>query len=285
MKTRYRKKHLYILLPLFLFHLSTGIYAQNNIDSNSSLTLKSDTLKSTLKDDFNTAFNTGCKIAVSPLHYDGHDWLIAGLGAAATGLTMLADDDVRTMFKKNHSKLLDNISEVGYRYGSGGYAFALSGALYLGGKIFNSESVSTTGRMLIESLVFSGIASTVIKTVIGRSRPYTGAGPYKFSGFQIKTETTSFPSGHSTVAFALSSVLAERIDNVYASILLYTISASTVMQRIYDDKHWASDTVLGGLIGYFIGKAVVKYDQGENRISIGTYSSAESFGLSLHYSL
>ena len=32
------------------------------------------------------------------------------------------------------------------------------------------------------------------------------------------------------------------------------------MQRMYSDNHWLSDTVLAASIGYFIGKAVVKFD-------------------------
>ena len=237
-------------------------------------------------EDINIGLNTGSKIITSPAHFETKDWIYGGLAIATTGIAFLIDNDIRNSFKKNHSSFMDNIADVGYNYGNATYAITFSGAVYLGGKIFREEKYSTTGRMLLEGLLYAGITTTVLKTIIGRSRPYTEDGPSQFNGFQIKTETTSLPSGHVTVAFAISSVLAERIDNVYASVLLYSLAGSTVFQRIYDDKHWASDTILAAVIGYTIGKAVVKLDSNQklNNVSVSTYYLPNGTGLNLKYS-
>ena len=257
--------------------LRLNIYDES-ITADSSLT--------SIKDDIKIGINTGYKLITSPAHFETSDWIYGGVAVAATGITILVDNDIRNNFKNNHTRLLDNIADVGHNYGDAAYAVAFSGAIYLGGKIFKEENYSTTGRMLLESLLYAGITTTVLKSVIGRSRPYTDDGPTRFNGFQTKTETTSFPSGHATVAFAVSSVLAERINNVYASVVLYSLAASTVFQRIYDDHHWASDTLLGALIGYTIGKAVVKYeaDQRINNLSVSTYYLQNGGGITLKYS-
>jgi hypothetical protein len=55
--------------------------------------------------------------------------------------------------------------------------------------------------------------------------------------------------------------------------------------RIYDDQHWASDALFGALIGYTIGKAVVKYDAEKsiNNLSVSTYYLQNGGGITLKY--
>jgi len=135
--------------------------------------------------------------------------------------------------------------------------------------------------------VSAGLTTTIIKSVTGRSRPFTNEGYNQFKLFQTENAQTSFPSGHVTVAFTLSSILSSRINNVYATVGLYTLAASTVMQRMYSDNHWLSDTVLAASIGYFIGKAVVKFDDDstENNIVVNAYYIPNGIGVSLSYLL
>jgi membrane-associated phospholipid phosphatase len=132
--------------------------------------------------------------------------------------------------------------------------------------------------MLFESVVLAGLANMTLKSVIGRSRPQTEEGPFRFRGFQTALERTSLPSGHSTVAFAVSSVLARRIDNPYATVGLYGMAALTAVSRIYHDNHWLSDTFLGAAIGTSVGLAVAGGGE-ETSVSIEPSGS----GLRLSY--
>ena len=282
-RTIYNNWHLLFII----FVLLTGnCFAQERNLSHKQELISADSSITSVWNDINIGLNTGLKIITSPAHFETKDWIYGSLAVATTGITFLIDSDIRNGFKKNHSSFMDNIADVGYNYGNVTYAIAFSGAVYLGGKIFREEKYSTTGRMLLEGLLYAGITTTVLKTIIGRSRPYTEDGSFRFNGFQLKTETTSLPSGHVTVAFAMSSVLAERIDNVYASVFLYSLAGSTVLQRIYEDKHWASDTILAAVIGYTIGKAVVKFDSNQklNNVSVSTYYLPNGAGLNLKYS-
>ncbi len=248
--------------------------------------IRTDSSLTSLWDEVDIGLNTGYKIFSSPAKFETKDRVYGGLILAATGITFLADNNIRDNFKNIHSRFLDNLSDVGYNYGNATYAVAFSGAIYLGGRIFRDEKFSTTGRMLLEGLFYAGLTTTILKLVIGRSRPYTEDGPYRFNGFQSKTETTSMPSGHVTVAFAMSSVLAERIDNVYASLFLYSLAASTVFQRIYSDSHWASDCIPAAVIGFVIGKGVVEFDNDFGKaINITTGYIPNGFAFNLSYSL
>lgn len=227
-------------------------------------------LSSTFVGDIVTVWHHAGSIASAPAHFSSTGWLVTG-GVTATTIALFSvDGDVRNFAARNHSKLGDDLASVGHDYGNALYAGAFAGGLYCGGLVFRDRSVRETGLMLVEALGFAGITTTVLKSVIGRSRPYTGDGPHSFHGFQFKTETTSLPSGHSTVAFAISSTLAARIDNPYASVGLYSLAFLTAASRVYDDEHWFSDTFLGAAIGTACGIATVRlHERDDATVSIG----------------
>jgi membrane-associated phospholipid phosphatase len=102
----------------------------------------------------------------------------------------------------------------------------------MSGLIFKDDYIRVTGRMVFESVLYSGIVTSFLKSFAGRYRPYTNEGSNYFQPLQFSTEKTSFPSGHTTVAFAISSVLANRIKNTYDSIGLYTLAGITGLSRI-----------------------------------------------------
>lgn len=291
-------KYLNILKPFFLFLPIQNYYNKlfiliffafsGIIIPQDGLSVKdSSSQVPSFEQDFLSGYNTGIQIVSSPFHFDEKDWIITGSVISATALAYLIDEDSRSFWKRNQNKTLDGISKVAKAYGEISYAAIFSGSVYLGGKIFEDKNVSITGRMLLEGLFYAGLTTTIIKTVSGRSRPYTNDGHNRFKFFQTETAYTSFPSGHTTVAFTLSSILSSRIDNVYVSIGLYALAASTVMQRMYSDSHWFSDALLGSSIGYFIGKAVVQFDDDsmKNDFTIFPYYIPEGGGISFAFNL
>ncbi|BDQ04290.1 phosphatase PAP2 family protein [Ignavibacterium sp.] len=243
----------FFLSALIIFNIS--VYSQI-IDS----TVNSSQDFPTLNDDIKSFFNTGKNIFQAPSKFDNKDWITFGSLIALTASATLLDEDNREFWLNNKSQTLDYISEFGRIYGEISYAGIFAGTLYFGGRITKNKDLTVTGRMLIEGLFYAGVTTTLIKFVSGRSRPYKNDGHLDFRFFQTTNDYTSFPSGHSTVAFTTSTILSDRIDNTYATIALYSFALSTVWQRMYSDNHWLSDTIMGALIGYFIGKAVIKFD-------------------------
>jgi PAP2 superfamily len=58
--------------------------------------------------------------------------------------------------------------------------------------------------------------------------------------------------------------MANYLDNVYWKVGWYAIASLVGTARIYHDKHWLSDVVMGSAIGYFVGDYVSKNP--ENRL-------------------
>ncbi len=110
------------------------------------------------------------------------------------------------------------------------------------------------GNQGFEAVVLSGLSTALLKQAFGRLRPYQStAHDQWFSGGE------SFPSGHTTAAFALSTVLAEGVDDPGwgRRVLFYSLAGMTAYARMYGSNHWLSDTVLGAGIGISTGLFVV----------------------------
>ena len=87
----------------------------------------------------------------------------------------------------------------------------------------------------------------------------------------INQDFHSIPGGHTTAAMVLSTVLSRNAKPVWLKVLAYVPAVLTFVSRVYQDKHWASDDLFGGALGYFIATWVV--DQHENNESLVEMSS------------
>jgi hypothetical protein len=71
----------------------------------------------------------------------------------------------------------------------------------------------------------------------------------------------SFPSGHATTAFALCTLLAERIGTAWSRRGFYGLGALTAT-RVRNNQHWPSDVFMGGVLGITSGlQAIRREDQ------------------------
>ncbi len=247
-----------IVVLLFAFYSFT--FPQSNI-------IKKDTLNfgNKLWSDIKLSFNDNLKFFFRPTEFNSTDWLtLAGI-SATVGLLTTVDKEVTNTIGKNHTNFKDNITRYGKYYGELYPIAILSVGVYGGGLVFGNEELRTTGRILIESLAAAGLTTTALKFIFGRSRPYLNKGEYKFNFLKTKNDYNSLPSGHTTVAFTISTVLAKRIDNVYASIALYGLASLTAYQRIYSNNHWLSDTFLAAAIGYTAGSYFTNLENERNQ--------------------
>lgn len=170
-------------------------------------------------------------------------------GAALVGA--LGDEEIRHIALRNQSATGERIFSVFNSFGELEPPAILTGGLYVGGLIAGNEKIRTTGRLVGESLLLAGIITTLGKSVVGRSRPFRNEGAGTFSPFSIDDSRLSFPSGHSTVVFAMAAALSISIDLWYVSAALYSAAALTGIARMYYDRHWLSDVCMGAAIGIF----------------------------------
>jgi membrane-associated phospholipid phosphatase len=98
----------------------------------------------------------------------------------------------------------------------------------------------------------TGISSAV-KYTVGRSRPDVAGTNIEFRPF---SGSASFPSGHTAAAFAIATAVADQTHDPWSDYLLYGAASVTALSRINDNRHWASDVLIGGLIGHLSARWV-----------------------------
>lgn len=139
--------------------------------------------------------------------------------------------------------------------------FALAGITYAAGRFMGSTAAQRVGVVGVGALAVTGLATWGIKSAVGRSRPYVGAGPGIWKGFKGEGDAeASFPSGHTSMAFTLAAVAAEDLPPA-GDVAVYGLAAAVGASRIHQDQHWATDVLAGAALGWAIGKGVARWER------------------------
>jgi hypothetical protein len=213
--------------------------------------------------DLKSSFNVSLELLQSPIHFDNNDLIMLGIVTTATAASFSIDNKIRNGMINSRNRPMDKITNISEKFGRPFYGTILSGLLYGSGLVFSDNYTRKTGQMLAEAILINGLYTQLLKVTFGRARPFTGEGKSEIDlfEFEFESEDNSFPSGHSSTAFAIATVLSERIENIYASIALYSLASLTAYQRVYSDVHWFSDTLMGAALGTLIGLKIVRLNE------------------------
>ena len=192
----------------------------------------------------------------APLHWNKNDLLTFGLIAAGTFTLTQFDDSIKDEIGKINSNKNNWLMEAGRYWGEPLPSLALSGILLLHGISTNDETTRKLGFEIGQAFIYSVSVTSGLKVILGRARPSSNRGASTFAPFSFTNSNWSLPSGHTTIAFSLSTVLAANTDNNYLKILAFVPAFLTATSRMYQNHHWASDVFLGAFIGYFTGKFI-----------------------------
>ena len=108
--------------------------------------------------------------------------------------------------------------------------------------------------LILAAYLSSGLVTQVLKNLIYAPRPriYFEASQYLFHLDNFGNSgggASSFPSGHTTSAFAMATVLAIYSQKKYISFLLLIAATLVGYSRIYLAQHFPADVVMGAFIG------------------------------------
>ena len=193
-----------------------------------------------------------------PLRWKGKEWLTVGALTAGTILLTYADQPLRNATQGDQQYNTSAAVVGGRIYGEWYSIGGVAGAFALYGWIAKDTTAKKVAIELFQAGVYSEFVTQILKMSVGRARPYMNLGSGNFHAFVgSNPDYNSFPSGHSTSAFALSTVMARHAHTTGLKILAYVPAGFTLFSRIYQDKHWVSDELIGAAIGYFVGNWVV----------------------------
>jgi membrane-associated phospholipid phosphatase len=174
-----------------------------------------------------------------------HWWEGAVVIGAVSGL-MLLDHPVQRFAQDNRSSSGNDVAQAFRHFGQPEIYGTVTLGLLTAGWLSGHDEVTRAGGRLAASLALAGAASTLTKLTLGRPRPSESL---DVDGFVPFSGQDAMPSGHTTMAFALATALADDIQKPWASVGLYTIATGVGWSRINDNRHWLSDVAAGALVG------------------------------------
>jgi PAP2 superfamily protein len=210
------------------------------------------------------------KISTAPL-FTRRDALVgAGIVALTVG-TMQYDHRIQRWLRQDRFQrdqfLHDRAGEI--KLVNERSLFAISAASYVVGRLGRVERLADVGLHAAEAIVITSAAATILKSGLGRSRPFVTDAKDAFDfdpgkGWD-RPDYRSFPSLHEGGSFAAAAVFTAEVDRwrpgagKVAGPVFYAAALLPGIARMYSNKHWASDVILGGAIGTFAGIKTVRY--------------------------
>lgn len=182
--------------------------------------------------------------------------LLAGFSAATYGI-MQIDKDVKNLAMMNQGYGETIPLRFGTLYGEPVTTMLAGIAFIAHAQSYENHKNQRIGFEILQAFTYTASITTLIKVTFGRARPYLDLGSDHFAPFSFGfPEKFSFFSGHTSLAFSLSTILAKNQEKDIYKVLIYIPAVVTGFSRIYHNKHWLSDVFLGGVAGYFIASWV-----------------------------
>ena len=207
-----------------------------------------------------------------PFHLTKRDWLNIGkFGVVAVGVGLGEQPIQRFGFNfRRNSQTVTTISNYVTQFGAQYEAITLV-TLGAYGLIFKNEKLKNSTLLATQACITSVALHYLVKEATGRQRPSyinpeqgeprpTFHGPFRkpFVNATGEKVSSSFPSGHTTLAFAAATVYAmEYRDKPLVHVIAYSAASLVGMSRITENRHWATDVLTGAALGYLCGRQVV----------------------------
>lgn len=148
--------------------------------------------------------------------------------------------------------------------------------LFAAGRFSHSTQFRAFSYDATQALIVNGVYTNIFKKVVHRERP-------------DGSDALSFPSGHTSSAFALATV-AEKHYGWKVGVPSYLAASAIGFSRISNNRHYLSDVLAGATLGVITARTVVRLNgeplAGRRRsFSLGPTTDASGAGLGLRGSI
>lgn len=163
-------------------------------------------------------------------------------GAALTGAASTFDTGTQDLIKGQAEEL----GEFGASAGTLRTIAPLALGLFVGGRASTDSRFRAATYDVAQATLVTGLYTGILKAAVGRPRP-------------DRSDNKSFPSGHTSNAFAWASVASHHYGPK-VGIPAYAFAGLIGASRIERDKHHLSDVVAGAALGLIVGRTVARED-------------------------
>ncbi len=187
------------------------------------------------------------------------DRLYAAAAVAGIALAFTLDRQVAEDAPESNGPRARGLSRAAERLGNPAVVGSALLASYAAGHLIGAPAWSSASARVAGAVLGAGAICEVAKLGTGRTRPSETPGdPDDLRPFG---SGRSFPSGHTTIAFALASAIDQETGARWVPWLLYPAASLTGWSRLRDDRHWLSDVVGGAALGLWAGRRFDRWEQ------------------------
>ena len=228
------------------------------------------------------------KLLIRPIFWNRNQWIGAASILGSAALLYSQDKAIAEFWQRNQHSSLDAANQYFFDpYGKMYYTIPLIGAFYIYGALANKNKPRKVALDFVQASLYSGVLVTAMKHVAHRHRPYqtNPLNPHLWDGPKTSDwGRTSFPSGHTIMAFTFAAVVGNHYkETIWVPIVAYSLAGLEGVSRMYSNKHWSSDVLIGGALGYAIGTFVV--NQSHSKLKAIPIVSTDFSGLQFSYPL
>lgn len=184
-----------------------------------------------------------------------------GVGGGAALAVHPKDDEVAARAPGWTS--LDSALRAGSALGDGGAQAGFALGIYIIGRGAHHPRTAQIGADLVRAQIINAVMTDGLKPIVDRQRPNGG--------------NYSFPSGHTSSAFATASVLHRRLG-WKVGVPAYGVASYVATSRLTDHKHYPSDLIVGATLGIISGRATT-FRSHDSTVHITPHASARSAGV------
>jgi len=220
-----------------------------------------------LKNDLKNIFETSKEYFNYPLNFSSDDYKKLGIISSSIATSSFFDDAIKKFSQNNFDSSNTLLTKFDSYYHIEFVSATILGMFFYGNLSNNSDAKKLSNNLIASSLL-TGITTFGFKSIFGRSRPYIADNQYEFNWFEFEDKFLSFPSGHTSLAFSFSTIMAEQNHTFLWKAIWFSAAALVGVSRIYNNKHWFSDVLAGAAIGYLTAKFVMNRNNNDSSYNL-----------------
>ncbi len=200
----------------------------------------------------------------SPLLSASDGWFAAAATVGVAAST-LGDEWAWRESQKSRSPEVRSFARFTQRLGDPRVVGPALLAGYFTGRIAGLPDISAASARVAGATLGAAVLCAGIKLAVGRARPDLAPGdPADFRPFGRLDG--SFPSGHTTIAFAAAAAIDEESQARWVPWVVYPAATAVGWARVHQDHHWLSDVTAGAALGFWAGRKVDRIERGRVRL-------------------
>lgn len=176
-------------------------------------------------------------------------------GTLSLGTIVFANErEILDYVQEQNNEHTAKVANIGNMLGREAIVPIVAGSYFVGA-VLKNDKLKKVGIFTVRAGLATQIVTELFKKSFARKRPNATNDPYEF----FEEGHHAFYSGHTSAAFSMATVIAEVYkDKPLVPYLAYGAAALTAYARMHDNKHWATDVLVGAVAGHLVTKIFMR---------------------------